>query len=128
MGTHMDGLNHLQIGDRTYNGYRLADIVEDFGTSRLGIETLPQVVTRGLLLDVAAVRGVPRLQPGDVVTVADAEAALSATGLTPRPGDAVLFHTGWGQLWGVDNDQYVAGEPGPGLELAEWLAEHRIAM
>jgi hypothetical protein len=48
MGTHMDGLDHLQMGDRTYNGFLLADIVEDYGTCRLGIDTLPQVVTRGL--------------------------------------------------------------------------------
>jgi hypothetical protein len=67
----MDGLNHLQIGDRTYNGFLLADIVEDYGTNRLGIDTLPQVVTRGLLLDVAATRGGERLDPGEVITVAD---------------------------------------------------------
>src|SRR6266702_3758760 len=67
MGTHMDGLNHLQVGDRTYNGFRLADIVEDHGTNRLGIDTLPQIVTRGLLLDIAASRGVTRLAAGDVI-------------------------------------------------------------
>src|SRR5215468_8271353 len=67
-----DGLNHLQMGDRTYNGFRLADIVEDYGTNRLGIDTLPQVVTRGLLLDVAAARGAEQLGPGDVITVTDA--------------------------------------------------------
>src|SRR4051794_24459662 len=76
MGTHLDALNHLQVGDRTYNGHRLADIAEDHGTNRLGVDTLPQIVTRGLLLDIAAVRGVDRLEPGDVVGVADAEAAL----------------------------------------------------
>jgi kynurenine formamidase len=99
MGTHMDGLNHLQAGDRTYNGFRLADIVEDHGTNRLGIDTLPQVVTRGLLLDVAAARGGERLPAGEVITVTDAEAALAATGQDVRPGDAVFFHTGWGGLW-----------------------------
>src|SRR5262252_11180361 len=128
MGTHMDGLNHLQMGDRTYNGFRLADIVEDYGTNRLGIDTLPQVVTRGLLLDVAASRGAEQLGPGDVITVADAEQALARAGLDVRPGDAVLFHTGWGGLWGTDNERYGAGEPGPGLELARWLAGPRVAL
>ena len=128
MGTHMDGLNHLQVGDRTYNGFRLADIVEDHGTNRLGIETLPQVVTRGLLLDVAAARGRDRLPPGEVITVADAETALAAAGQDARPGDAIFFHTGWGGLWGTDNERYAAGEPGPGLALAEWLADHRVAL
>lgn len=42
MGTHVDGLNHLQIGDRTYNGHRLVDLVEEHGTNRLGMETLPR--------------------------------------------------------------------------------------
>ena len=128
MGTHMDGLNHLQRGDRTYNGYRLADIVEDWGTNKLGIESLPQVVTRGLLLDIAALRGVERLAPGEVISVADTEAALSTYGLAVRPGDAVLFHTGWGSLWGVDNDMYAATEPGPGRELGAWLADQRVAL
>src|SRR6516162_3025652 len=117
MGTHMDGLNHLQMGDRTYNGFLLADIVEDYGTCRLGIDTLPQVVTRG-----------QRIEPGDVITVADAEKALASTGHDVRPGDAVLFHTGWGSLWGADNERYAAGEPGPGLALAQWLADHRVAL
>jgi kynurenine formamidase len=128
MGTHMDGLNHLQRGDRTYNDYRLADIVEDWGTNKLGIESMPQIVTRGLLLDIAKVRGVPHLDAGDAITVADAEAALSTGGLDVAPGDAVLFHTGWGALWGVDNQRYAAGEPGPGQDLGAWLAEHRVAL
>jgi kynurenine formamidase len=128
MGTHMDGLNHLQVGDRTYNGYRLSDIVEDYGTNKLGIDTLPQIVTRGVLLDIAALRGVPRLEAGEVITVEDAEAALEKAALSVRPGDAVLFHTGWSQLWGLDNSAYSAGEPGPGVALGEWLAEHQIAL
>jgi len=128
MGTHMDGLNHLQRGDRTYNGHRLADITEDWGTNKLGVESLPQVVTRGLLLDIAALRGVERLGPGEVITVNDAEGALAASGLEVRPGDAVLFQTGWGRLWGVDNDRYSAGEPGPGRALGAWLAAQRVAV
>jgi kynurenine formamidase len=128
MGTHMDGLNHLQEGERTYNGFLLADIVEDHGTNRLGIDTLPQVVTRGLLVDVAAARGGERLGPGDVITVADAESMLASTGHVVRPGDAVFFHTGWGELWGTDNERYASGEPGPGRALGQWLADHQVAL
>jgi kynurenine formamidase len=128
MGTHVDALNHLQVGDRAYNGHRIADIAEEWGTNRLGIDTMPQVVTRGLLVDVAAVRGVPRLSAGDVVTVDDVEAGLAHNGLQAEPGDAVLMHTGWDSLWGVDNEQYGSGEPGPGWALAEWLVEHRVAL
>jgi kynurenine formamidase len=124
MGTHLDGLNHLQDGDRIYNGHRLADIAEDHGTNRCGIDTLPQVVTRGLCLDVAAVHGVERLAPGHVITPADAEAALGE--LAVRPGDAVLFHTGHGSLW--PEPGYGDGEPGPGTALADWLVDHRVAL
>src|SRR5438477_2875026 len=105
MGTHMDGLNHLQMGDRTYNGHRLADIAEDHGTNRLGVDRLPQIVTRGLLLDITTVRGVAHLESGDAITVADATAALDAAGLRVEAGDAVFFHTGWGSLWGVNNER-----------------------
>ncbi|GAA4714359.1 cyclase family protein [Pseudonocardia yuanmonensis] len=128
MGTHLDGLNHLHEGDRAYNGHRLADIRTPYGTDKLGIDTLPQVVTRGLCLDVAAIRGVGRLAPGEVVTVADAEAALASAHLTVRPGDAVLFHTGHGVLWDADPDAYAHGEPGPGHALAQWIADHRIVL
>ncbi len=128
MGTHVDGLNHLQVGDRMYNGHRLGDVVEEYGTNRLGIETLPQIVTRGLLLDVAAVRGVERLAPGQVIGPDDAEAALDRAGLEVLPGDAVLFHTGWGTWWGVDNAAYLDGEPGPGMAVVEWLAGRRVAV
>jgi len=122
MGTHMDGLNHLHKDGRTYNGHRVADISAPHGTTRLGAETLPQIVTRGLLVDVAERRGVPRLAAGDVITPDD------VADLDVRPGDAVLFHTGWGRLWHDDPEAYGAGEPGPGTALADWLVDHRVAL
>ncbi len=128
MGTHMDALNHLQIGDRLYNGHRLADVVEEYGTNRLGIDALPQIVTRGLMLDIAAVRRVDHLDQGDVIGPDDAEEALERLGVDVLPGDAVLFHTGWGRWWAVDNDAYVAGEPGPGMALVDWLVERRVSV
>ncbi len=124
LGTHLDMLNHLQIGDRGYNGWSVAELAESWGTNRLGAETAPQIVTRGWLVDVPAVRGAP-LQAGDVVTVADVEKALD--GRAPSPGDAVLFHTGWGGHWS-EPEAYLAGEPGPGLALAGWLAEAGVAL
>ena len=97
LGTHLDALNHLQIGDRGYNGWSVAELATPHGTTKLGAETIPQIVTRGWLVDVPRVRGVERLAPGDVVTPSDAAAALG--GSEPEPGDAVLFHTGWGSHW-----------------------------
>jgi kynurenine formamidase len=128
LGTHLDGLNHLQIGQRCYNGFALPEIIEAYGTNKLGMETVPQIVTRGVLLDIAALKGISRLEPGYVITVDDAKHALERQNLELRAGDAVLFHTGWGALWMTDNDLYLSGEPGAGLALANWLVERRVAL
>lgn len=71
LGTHLDALNHLQIGDRGYNGWTVGELAESWGTKRLGAETIPQIVTHGFLVDVPAVRGVERLAVGDVITIDD---------------------------------------------------------
>ncbi len=115
LGTHLDTLGHLQMGERAYGGHSVAELAGPSGLTRLGAETVPQIVTRAHLVDVAP------LEPGDVIGL-DAVAAID-----PEPGDAVLFHTGWGAHWG-DAERYLSGEPGPGLALAEWLAERGVAL
>jgi kynurenine formamidase len=115
LGTHLDALSHLQIGDRGYNGWSVVELANTAGVKKLGVETVPQIVTRGWLLDVDG------LGPGDVIGVDH------LGDLAPEPGDAVLFHTGWGACWD-DPDTYVSGEPGPGYEVAAWLAEHGVAL
>jgi kynurenine formamidase len=117
LGTHLDALSHLQMGERGYNGWTVAELAGPGGVRRLGAETIPQIVTRGFLVDVSAAK----LGPGGVITpehMADVE---------PKPGDAVLFHTGWSAYW-AEPDTYLSGEPGPGLELARWLAEREVAL
>jgi kynurenine formamidase len=121
LGTHLDALSHLQIGGRGYNGVTVSELAGTSGVRRLGVETVPQIVTRGLLADVSASCS----KPGDVVSVEDAERALD--GLEPEPGDALFFHTGWGAHWG-NPERYVEGEPGPGCAVAHWLVEHRVAL
>jgi len=128
LGTQLDGLNHLQIGNRFYNGWTTQEIVEEWGTSKLGIETVPPIITRGVLLDIAALKGVERLDKGYVITVVDIKAAAGRQGTTIEPGDAVLFHTGWGSLWMKDNEKFNSGEPGPGMGAAKYLVEKRVAI
>jgi kynurenine formamidase len=84
---------------------------------RLGAETIPQIVTRGWLVDVSE----RELGVGGVVSLEDVE------GIDPEQGDAVLFHTGWGAHW-EDAETYLSGEPGPGYDLAEWLVERGVAL
>jgi kynurenine formamidase len=113
LGTHLDALSHLQIGDRGYNGWSVAELADTAGVKRLGVETVPQIVTRGWLVDAS--------DAGHVIGL-DAVA-----GIDPSPGDAVLFHTGWGANWD-DPDAYLAGEPGPGLAVAQWLVDRGVAL
>jgi kynurenine formamidase len=112
IGTHIDALSHLQIGDRGYNGYSVAELADTAGVRHLGVETVPQIVTRGWLVDAAGV---------DVIGVEHLGS------IEPTPGDAVLFHTGWGSHWN-DPDTYLSREPGPGMEVAAWLVEHGVAL
>lgn len=128
VGTQLDSIGHIQIGDRFYNGWRVADVVEPWGINRFGMETVPPIVTRGVLVDVAGYKGVERLEAGYVITLADVRGALARQRVAIRRGDAVLFHTGWGALYGRDNARFLAGEPGPGLEVVNWLYAQRIAI
>lgn len=132
IGTQFDGLGHVGTeidGDYVfYNGFKLSEFGTSYGLSRLGIEKVGALFTRGVLLDVARYKGVERLDPTYVITVEDIEGTLETQGVEIREGDAVLFHTGWGQLWKVDNEAYGASEPGPGITALKWLAERNILM
>lgn len=122
IGTQFDALPHIAIGDLLYNCIRMDDVVTASGFKKLGIENLGGIVTRGVLLDVAAVKGVEMLEAGYEITVANLKEAMKRQGVTLSAGDAVLIHTGWGKLWMKDNARYLESEPGIGIAAAEWLA------
>jgi kynurenine formamidase len=127
VGSQLDSIGHIQVGDRFYNGWKVQDIVEDWGLGRFGMEAVPPIITRGVLVDVAGYKGIERLNKGHAITVADVEGALKKEGTSVGPGDVVLFHTGWGGLWDRDPALFLSGEPGPGLDLIRWLYERRVA-
>jgi len=132
VGTQFDGLGHLGTRidgeDRFYNGFRRRDFGTPYGLERLGVENVGPIFTRGVLIDMAAYKGVDRLAVGEVITVEDLRGALDRQQTRIGEGDVVLIHTGHGQLWMVDNDEYNRGGPGIGMEAARWLAEQKIVM
>jgi len=79
-------------------------------------------MTRAVMIDVAALKNVDMLPATYEISVQDLQQALAAQKLTLQPGDAVIIHTGWGQLWGKDNMRFRASAPGIGVTAAEWLA------
>lgn len=128
IGTQFDGLGHLGIGDFFYNGNRRSDFARPSGLTRLGIENVGAIVTRGVLIDVARVRGVPVLQAGYEITARDVTDALQRQRVEIRAGDVVLIHTGWGSLWMKDNAKYLASAPGLGVAAAQLLADEEVSV
>jgi kynurenine formamidase len=122
VGTQFDGFAHQAIGETHYNCVPTSDIATRTGFTALGVETVGTIMTRGVLIDVAALKGVPVLPDNYEITVDDLQQALARQKLTLAPGDAVLIHTGWGTLWERDTARYTATCPGIGVAAAEWLA------
>ena len=130
-GTHIDQLNHVGIKqengeDLIYNGIRNRDAIDTFGTRKLGIETMPPLITRGILIDVAGFKGVDFLEAGYAIQPNELDGALAAQGINVKRGDTVLVHTGWGRFW-TDAAKTLSGEPGLGQEAgATWAVDHDI--
>jgi kynurenine formamidase len=122
VGTQFDGFAHQTIGDSLYNCHQLDEISSRTGFTKLGVQQVGTLMTRGVLIDVAALKGVAVLPDRYEITVDDLRQALTRQNVALQAGDAVLIHTGWGTLWGTDNARFVAGCPGIGTAAAEWLA------
>jgi kynurenine formamidase len=122
VGTQFDGFTHQTIGGSMYNCFKLDDISTRTGFEKLGIENVGALFTRGVLIDIAALKGVEMLPDNYEITVQDIEQALEKQKLKLQSGDAVILHTGWGKLWGKDNARYAKSCPGIGVGAAEWLA------
>ena len=128
VGTHIDALAHFSKDGKMHGGV----VAEDFqsyggGVGRHGVETIPPIVRRGVLLDVAAARGVDVLPEDASIGAAELEDTAGMQGVEIRAGDVVLVRTGWGTLWG-DCRAYINGvkSPGPNEEAARWLSAKGI--
>jgi len=122
IGTQIDGFGHVGIDMKHYNGLPAADILQDNQLAIYGIQDIPPIVTRGVLLDIAALKGVDRLESGTPINRAEIDAAMERQGVTIGKGDVVLLHTGWMSLMEEDGAAFIASEPGLGVEGAEYLA------
>jgi kynurenine formamidase len=158
VGTQWDGLAHGAIriqgapgwkdGLYFYNGVRAQDVGTARGFRKNGTHMQPGFFTRGVLIDIPALKGVGRLEKGYAVTLADYQAALRRQGIAePGQGDVVLLRTGWNSLWKtnhlgrpagqmVKSDEQLKadlatagdGEAGASPELCDHLAKRKIAM
>src|ERR1700754_2046566 len=126
IGSQLDGLGHLGVEHVYYNGNKLADFADPTGLKKLGIEKVPPMVTRGVLLDMAAYYKTDVVKEGTAFNQKEIDEVAKAQGVEIRQGDIVIFHTGWLSLIGKDDARYSKGEPGLGVEGAKYLTSKGV--
>lgn len=134
-GTHVDALCHISYDGLLYNNTPVSVVTASAGALKLGAEKLPDIVTRGVLLDLPRVKGVAgldELDPGYAITGDDLDAAADAAGVTIQSGDVVLVRTGEMRHYAAgDRQRYAVGDkfrlPGLSLHSIEWMHRHDVA-
>jgi kynurenine formamidase len=134
-GTHIDCLSHITYDDLMYNGFPASNVTASAGAITCGAETLPEIVTRGVLLDVARVKGVDGLDevdPAYAITGDDLDDAARRAGVEVQSGDAVLVRTGFMRHFKAGKRRlYASGDqyriPGLSMYSVEWMHDHDVA-
>lgn len=122
MGTHIDALNHFGLNGAIYNGFRADEHLGDRGWRKAGAETIPPIVARGVLIDVASAKGLEMLPDNYRISRSDLQQALRRHGIDLRKGDVVLIRTGRMKLF-EDEPAFMAQAPGLTVDAARFLVE-----
>jgi kynurenine formamidase len=128
VGTQFDMFSHQGIDGQLYNCVSIDAVATRAGFQKLGVEKIGALFARGVLIDVAAFKGLEVLSASYEITASDLQGAIARQGLSLSPGDAVLIHTGWGQLWEKEPARYTAPAPGIGVGAATWLASQDVLL
>lgn len=127
MGTHIDALNHFGLHGRIWNGFAADEHLGDKGWRKAGAETIPPIIARGVLIDVAAYKGVETLTNHYRVNSDDLKGALHRQGTKLEKGDVVLIRTGQARHY-QDASKYLHDYPGVSLEAVRWLVDSKEIM
>ncbi len=122
VGSQIDGLGHVGIDHHYYNNTPAKDFVKVTGLTKFSTSEIPPIVTRGVLLDIARLKGKDMLDAGTAINRAEIDAAAKAQGVSINKGDVVLLHTGWISVSETDGARFMKGEPGLGVDGAKYLA------
>jgi kynurenine formamidase len=129
IGSQLDGFGHIGIDGLHFNCNKAADFTMADGLKKLGIENVPAVATRGVLLDMAGYFGSEIVKEGTAFNRVEIEGAMKRQGIKSiEKGDVVLFYTGWLKLLGKDNKRFISVNPGLGRDGATYLASLGVAM
>lgn len=126
IGPQIDGLGHLGEAGMFYNCNSGKDISAITGLKKLGIHTVPPIVGRGVLVDMAKHFGVDTLKSGQPIEAEDIEAAAKEQGVAFHEGDIILLHTGWTDAkLKAEPKAWASGEPGLSNAAAAYLAKFK---
>ncbi len=125
--SHLDGLCHVFYNDRLYNGHDYRDVVTADGCSVMDTAGMRDgLVTKGVLVDMPRLKGVPYLEPGTKLYAEDIEAWEAQTGVSIGSGDALLLRTG---RWARRAARGAGGAmSGWDASVMPWMAERDIAL
>jgi kynurenine formamidase len=123
-GTHIDALCHQACGLKLFGDVPVEAAETPAGFTRLGVETVPPLLGRGVLLDVAAHKGRERLAEGYGISGDDLSACARAKGVEVRQGDVLLVRTGFGAIW-ADEAAYLRAA-GVARSGTLWAAERGV--
>jgi len=127
MGTHIDALNHFGLNGKIWNGYTPEEHLGDKGWKKTGAETIPPIIARGVLIDIAAFKGYESIKDNYRINALDLQEALKNQKVKLQPGDVVLIRTGQAQFYN-DAAQYLNNFPGINLDAVKWLVEDQKIM
>ena len=125
ISTQLDGFAHVGHDHVFYNATKQSDIVSASGAKKFGMETVPPLVTRGVLVDMVDFLG-RNLEPTEEINLQDFKACLKKHRLELTAGDAVIINTGWMRLLGVDDKKFAASNPGISEDVAWYLVEKGV--
>ena len=139
VGTQFDGPGHvgkrMTMADGTttevfYNGMTTEEMRSPYGLLKLGVENVKPIITKGILIDVAAYKRVDILPERYEITMEDVRNTLAKEGLKEtdiEPGDALLFNLGWWRMW--PDPKTTAGNPAYiGSEVIQWIIARKPSM
>ena len=126
VSTHIDALGHVTIAAELYNGLDREDAASDTGLNRNGIDKSPPFIAKGVLIDVAAYKGVDSLKEGYAITPEDLQGALKKQNTKIPEGSIIFVHTGWGKNFTAKPQHYAHTGPGLGLAASKWLASKNV--
>ena len=128
IGSQIDGLGHIGTTEAIfYNCNDGKEFAQITGLTKLGIEKIPPLVARGLVIDIADYLGRTHLNAGETFSLEDLKGAINAQNIVVEKGDVVLMHTGWTDaMFESDPASWGSGAPGITPEIAEYLASKKF--